>query len=226
MTNYKVNGKKVKLPDGWHDVSFNDGMRIIEEEMNNVEIFSLLSGISIKEIREMKGYEDVYYFMEGFPFLKKLPDMQELPMSVTIDGKFVHIPFADNDDLFDFGDCSVGQIEDMKQIIRSKTKEWIDGEERELTPVENINLMPYIVSIYLNGLTGEYDYKESVGVYTKKIKEQISLKYMISMGGFFLIRLANSKSGQTPLSKTFRKTRKILKLALRKLIKALGFTQR
>ena len=225
MTRYKINGKKVNLPDGWHDVKFKHGVKILETEMNNIDIFSLFSGISKDEIRSVKNQESVYYFMQGFPFLNSLPDVADIPMSVKIDGLFYHLPFTDNLDKYDLGNASVGQIEDMKACIKNlyydMVEEDAEGQRRATTALEDIKMKSYITAIYLQPfISGEYDYSEAMEL-REKLEDQLSFKDIHAIGNFFLLRLTGLTSGlQIGLLHRLWITKK-LRQVFRRLIKTL-----
>ena len=48
MESYKINGQKIKMPTSWADVSFEQALNIFENNMNDLEIFSMFSGIPIE----------------------------------------------------------------------------------------------------------------------------------------------------------------------------------
>ncbi len=230
MTVYNINGTKTPMPDGWHDVKFKDGIKILEEDLSSIDVFSLFSGISKDEIRGVKNQDTIFYFMQGFPFLSSLPDVADIPMSVKVDKEYIHLPFADNLDKFDLGEASVGQIEDMKATIRKLYNEWVqedeEGERRATTPLEDIKMKSYITAIYLQPFVdGEYDYSKAM-VLKDKLEDKLSFKDIHAIGNFFLLRLTGLMNGQpVKLVRRLWITKK-LRQVFRSLIKTLGSMQR
>lgn len=227
MTIYKINGKETPMPDNWADVSYKDAMNIIENNLSEVEIFGLFAKMSDKEVRELNG-DDVKYFLYGFPFLRSTPmdDTPDIPMSIMWKGVRRFFPHADLKDDLDFGDTSVGQIEDMKQIITSASKELIVEEGDTLTNIDLIKMMPSIVAIYIQPfINGEYDYKKAM-VISKEVESELSFKETVLMGNFFLYKLTTSINGLKKESRILKWIKRSWTQAYRILTRRLGFTQR
>ena len=196
MTIYKINGNNTPMPDNWADVSYGDAMNIIENNLSEVAIFGLFAKMSKKEVRNLNG-DDVKYFLDGFPFLRSTPmdDTPDIPMSIMWKGVRRFFPHADLKDELDFGETSVGQIEDMKQVITSASKLLIVEEGDVMANIDLIKMMPSIVAIYIQPfINGEYDYKKAMNI-AKEIETELSFKETVLMGNFFLYKLTTSTSG-------------------------------
>lgn len=193
MEKYKINGQSITMPTGWHDVRYNDAMNILENQLNDVQVFSLFSGLSEKEVKNLNKEKDIYYFLQGFPFLNKLPiDIKgALPQTIKYKEARYELPYALPDDPYDFGDASVGQIEDMKAIMTKMVTEFLDGEERGLTNLEVFKIYPPLVAIFLHPILegSEYDYKASQKL-ADRIQKELSFKEVVYMGAFFLMKLS------------------------------------
>ena len=111
MESYKINGKKITMPTSWADVSYNHALKIFEESLTDLEVFSLFSGIPMNEVKKLKA-EPIYYFMQSFLFLKEIPntDIPQIPRSVKIGDQRRVMPFAMFKDEFDLGQASVDQV--------------------------------------------------------------------------------------------------------------------
>ena len=225
MRNIKVNGKKVSMPDGWHDVKFSDGFKIVKDQLNEVQTFALLSGMSVKKVRGLNKNEDIFYFVQGYPFLYSNPfnDTPSMPQSIKYKGDRIHFPFVMDSDPLDLGDCSVGQVEDMKALIATKIKEIGNEEDEELSNIDVLSIIPFIVSIYIQPfIDGEYDYKKAM-LLVDDLKKNLSYKDMIHIGNFFLKRLQGLTNGLMKGWKKPHQMKRLFLLVLKKLQKLLGF---
>ena len=226
MRKIKVNGKAVSMPDGWHDVKFIDGFKIVKDQLNEIEVFALFSGMSVKKVRGLNKNEDIFYFLQGYPFLYKNPvtDNPVMPQSIKYKGDRIHFPFVMDSDPLDLGDCSVGQVEDMKALIATKIKELDKEDDAELSIIEMISIMPFIVSIYLQPfIDGDYDYKKAM-LLVDDLKNNLSYKDMIHIGNFFLKRLQGLISGSMKGWKKPLRMKRLFLLVLKKLQTLLDFT--
>lgn len=197
MHKRKINKKTFNMPDGWHDVTFDNAMTIIKDNLNNVEIFSLLSGIPITEVKKLNKGEDVHYFLEGFPFLKKLPDINnpQVPRTIKYKGERYSFPHVLLDDEFDFGNTNVDQIEDMKAIIVNMNKDILKDEDRQLTHLELFEIYPYITAVYLQPIIEKnYSHARAMRM-AKSIKAELSFKEVLNMGNFFFQKSIGSING-------------------------------
>ena len=228
MEKYKINGKSITMPTGWHDVKYKDAIHILESDLNMVQIFSLFTGITEDEVKSMKGDKEISYFLEGFPFLKRLPvqDTPQIPRSIKYKGSRYFFPHVFFEDQFDFGETTVGQIEDMKAIIQKMSKEFLGDEERDLNYVEVMKIYPYIVAIYIQPIIEkEYNYKRAIKM-SGEIPLELSFKEVVYMGNFFLLKLGDSMTGLRKGSRRLNWMKKKLKQAYRILATRLGFMQR
>jgi hypothetical protein len=222
-----INGKKFDMPDGWHDVSFKNGIRIIKENMNEMQIFSMFSNIPLKEIRELNSSNDIYYYLQGFPFLRTLPvsDNPQIPRSVKYKGERYSFPHVLLNDEYDFGNTSVGQIEDMKAIIAKMNKEFIKDEDRVLTNLEVFEIYSYVVAIYLQPIIEKnYSYARAMRM-VEFIENELSFKEVMNMGAFFLTKLTHSINGYQKALRLPNWITKRLRRVQRSLVKHLDSMQ-
>lgn len=199
MKTYKIDGDKIQFPDGWHDVPYDKALKIIEGTLSDVEVFSLLTGMDKDRLLRLEKPKDVEIFMYGFPFLYGLPinDHPQIPITFKYGDQRYSLPHVLFNDPYDFGNCQVGQIEDMKAIIRKKIKEYVGDEEREMTNMEQIKLMRYVVAIFVQKIMDkEYSYDKSMKI-ADELGSNMSFKDVVSMGNFFLRKLIGLKSGSS-----------------------------
>ncbi len=215
------------MPDGWHDVKYNDAINIIENNLDAVSIFSLFSGLDKKTVRNLNKRKDISYFLQGFPFLNKIPlqETPQIPRSLIYKGSRYYFPHVFLDDEYDFGESEVGQIEDMKAIIVNQTKEFTGDEDRLLTNLELMKLFPPVVAIYIQPIIEqEYNYKRAMKL-ADEIQKELSFKEIIFMGNFFLLKLGTSTSGLKTGLRPLNWIKKKSKLAFRTLIRTLDSMQ-
>jgi hypothetical protein len=197
MEKYKINGRLITMPTGWHDVKYKDALHIIETQPNAVQLFSMFSGMKEKEVEALNKQDDIYYFMRGFPFLETSPitKQPDIPRTIKYKGESYSFPHVLFDDPFDFGETSAGQIEDMKAISITMTTELLNGEDRSLTPEEVYKLYPMVVAIYIQKIIEKkYSYKRAVKM-ADELQNEMSFKEVVYMGNFFLLKLANLTNG-------------------------------
>lgn len=227
MTTRKINGQLFRFPDGWHDVPFNVGRRILNGELEGVELFSALSGVDVKSIETSDAPEVIEKFLYGFPFLATLPteDFPEIPISITIDGHNIYFPHVKDGEPFDFGKATVGQIEEMDNVIQKHYKK--KDNDKGLSLVEQMEIMPLVVAMYVQPFVQgtEYDTKKANKL-AKVIESQCSVKEVVNIAQFFFRKLYPSKDGLTNKCPRVLSLIKRLKRVFMRLTMFLGFTQR
>jgi hypothetical protein len=210
MEKYKLGNHRFTMPSSWQDINFRTGMKILSEKLSELQLMALLSGIPEKELEESTDLETIYHFIGAFTYLTRLPanvENPEMPNSVKFGDRLVIFPFVLYADKFDLGKCSVGQVKDMEMIISQKTKEITDGT-RDLTELELLTIMPYVVAIYFQSLLDQkYDYDKAMKL-VPEIEEKLSFKELINIGYFFFRRLIALNNG---LSKGHRKQSSMIK---------------
>ena len=182
-----------QLPRGWHDISFEKGLKALEAD-NEVERLAILSDRSAEEIRKSTDIDSIYYFTHAITFLNSLPDAA-FPRSVKMGKDRILFPFVNYSDEFDLGDVAVGQVEDMQAILVKMNKEFVRDEERELTSAEMLKICPHVVAIYLQGIIEDYDGQKAM-MLVKRVQKELSFKDCVSMGYFFFLRLGALMTGQ------------------------------
>lgn len=197
MEKYKINGKSIEMPTGWHDVKYKDAIHILENNFDTVKIFSLFSGIPEDEVKELNKKDDIYHFLKGFPFLNRLPaqEVPSIPRSIKYKGVFYLFPHVFLDDAFDFGEISVGQIEDMKLTITNMMKEFKGDEVRDVTEMEVLKIFPPVVAIYLQAMIEKkYNYNRAMKM-ADELQGDLSFKEVVYIGNFFLLKLGGLITG-------------------------------
>jgi len=220
MEAIKLGKTKIHIPSGWHEVNYNKAFLILDSELDEVQTLALLTDKTEKEIRTATDIETIFYFVNTFQYIHKLPEqVNEFPRSVKLGIDRLIFPYISYGDKFDLGQSEVGQVEDMLMIMVKMNNEFIGDEERtELTPLEMIQITPFLVAIYLQKLLdGEYDGKKAL-VLVDRVKEELSFKECLSIGYFFFNRLRNYKSGRQNELKVYHSMRRKLKRALMNLM--------
>lgn len=231
MEKFKIgkNKLRVSLPSGWHEVPFWQGVRIIEGNLTEIEIMSLLSGVDKQELEESTDFETIYYLMHAYTFLKAMPDLStpQIPRSIKFNGDTVIMPHVLYSDKFDLGKISVGQIKDMEMTITNMLYDLNEEgiEKKEVSNMDTIKVCPFLIAIFLQKIIDKkYDYDKAMKM-VDAISKELSFKEVIHMGYFFLQRLSvlrlGSQNGSLKLSWTKRKFRRVLM----SLMQRMGLTQ-
>ena len=226
MESYKLGKTKIQIPSGWHEINYNKALLIIDGELNEVQTLALLTDKSEKDIRTATDINTIFYFINTFQYIHKLPEqVNEFPRSVKLGIDRLIFPYVSYGDKFDLGQSDVGQVEDMLMIMVKMSNEFIGEEERkELTQLELILITPFIVSIYLQKvLDGEYDGKKAMKL-VERVKEELSFKECLSIGYFFLNRLNSYRSGQPNGLRVYHSIRKKFRRGLMNLMQRMGST--
>ena len=164
---FKIGDKKFSLPSGWGQVPYWKAEKLIRDNPSPVAALALLADVDVKDLRKSK---DVHFLFDTLTFINKLPE-DGFPASVVYEHERYPLPWVNLSDEFDLGECEVGQVEDMQLIISQKVKEFMGEEERSLTDLEAIEIIPYIVAIYIQKVVdGSYDGKKSQKI-VDKVKE-------------------------------------------------------
>jgi len=217
MEGYKLGKTSIKVPSGWHEISYNKAMELLEGEYNAVETLAILSNKTPEEIRKSTDIETIFYFTNTFLYLKQLPGT-DYPRSIQMGVDLIKFPAP-----IDLGNAEVGQVEDMQAIIMNMNKEFIGDETRELTEIELIKIMPYIAAVYIQKLLeGEYDGNRAQAL-VPRIKEEVSFKAITGMGYFFLSRLTDLMNGPESEWQKAHLTRKRWKRVFRNSMKRLAY---
>ena len=189
-----------EVPDGWHEVSFSHAYQILTQKFTDVELLALLSNKLVSDLRKVTDLEAIRYLIDSLTYLQRLPVKKnpEFPKTVT---RLSHdpdhseveelteiaLPWLNYYDDFDLGGCSVGQVEDMSQVIKDRNAQ---------TDLEVIEIYPKIVAIYLQPLFQPKDYSYVMAMkFAQTVEEDIDFKTVYNMGLFFLTRLSGSIAG-------------------------------
>jgi hypothetical protein len=198
MENYKLGKIKFKMPSSWQDVSFKTGVEILKSGDSDIKLLSRLSGISYDELINATDFEELFYFINSFTWVGTLPlkESPEMPKSVKFGDRLIIFPHVVYNDTFDLGNASVGMVKDMEAVLTNKTREVLNGEERDLTNIELIEILPFVVAIYLQKVMDRnYDYEKAMRL-VDDVSEKMSFKEVLNIGYFFLQKLIALNNGQ------------------------------
>jgi hypothetical protein len=123
------------------------------------------------------------------------------------------MPYVVYSDSNDLGESTVGQVEDMQELIKV---------ENPQTDIEAIQLYPKICAIYLQPimLFEKYDYKKALK-YAETVEKEIDFKTVINMGAFFFKRLHDLLTGLSHNAPKTNRLKKKLKRAYGNLVQRL-----
>lgn len=183
---FKKSNLSFTLPSGWHDVPFNKAFEIITQDLTDLQIISILTGHSVKLLKQSTDLETIHYLKQSLLFLNEDPIKKNPEFPVKCMGK--PLPYVNYADKFDLGKVTVGQVEDMQAEIAK-----VDQEDEQGI----LQVFPVIIAIYMQPIYNNkpYDYDEAIGM-VKDVEEQVDYKTMINMGSFFLRKLAGWSTGQ------------------------------
>lgn len=208
MESFRINGKRFNMPSGWHEVSFKNAMEVIH--MDDVEVFSKLSGIPLEECRELEDPEALSYFISSFRFLKNHPQIAEIPLSFMYGDERILCPETDWQDIKDLGKMNVGQLNDIKSYYLKHFEELSTGDDWKPSSSEIYQVMPGMVAIYVQKLIDKkYDYGKAMSM-VEEVQENMSFKDVVAIASFFLLRLNASLIGS---QKTQPKSQSVIKKA-------------
>jgi hypothetical protein len=183
MIQFKVNGKKVKVPTRYEELSFNEYYEILKSPREVVQKISMFTGIDCETLKKSTiiGLDEV---LIALSFLNKPPEMPGFTDKV---GKY-NIPNSSGK--FDIQFESLAQFEDLRAIIKKVKAD-------DLLSI--FDAYPKMVAIYLQKIRdGEYDNSKAMQM-VEEIKTFPALEVM-TLGGFFFIKLLNLLSGTVPSS--------------------------
>ena len=218
MITWKVGKEKIKLPDGWHDVSYNDAMYVIENDLPRLKALSHISG---KDLSKYSLDGNAQTLFNSYQFLNSLEVGEpDLPKIFTLNDVTRSVHLGHFDDEESFGEVSVGQIEDMVTEIQNYAIS-IDGE---LTELDLLKLYPRLIAIYVDPILSlrDYDYNTSQKR-VEDIKEQFDFKTVSKMGAFFFAKSINYGNGQNKTQSKLILRIKKFKRALWKFLRNGGF---
>jgi hypothetical protein len=182
MINFKLNGKPLQFPSSWEDITFNQYVAIMKAK-SDLEHLSILSGIDYEIIRkaEIGGVEELIIAMS---FLQKLP---VIPPSVDRVGPY-SLPL-NNKGQFDIRLESLGQFEDMRQIMRKLPENDI---------IVHTEAYAKYVAIYLQKIRDKVYDPMKVAELEEQVKGYNAYE-VLSAGAFFFIKLVRLSTG-TPIT--------------------------
>lgn len=178
----------MNYPKSWKEVTFKQFATLNSEGVSDSYIVSIMTGLSHKEIQEMRDLDKYHEILKSLTFLNKVPDFTELPEKTTFRGKILDIP----DDL---GNLTVIQIEHMKSLLANKTSE------------TDYSLWTKSVAIWIQGMIEEYDFGKAMELVPEV--EMMPCKDVLGIGSFFLKKstgyingiLNNVQNSYTPSKK-------------------------
>lgn len=214
---FKSSGLRFTLPSGWHEVPYIKGLQIISSKKKDLEVMALLmkdldgNDISLDKIKSSTDLTTIHYVKESLLFLKELPIKKypEFPKKVFD----IELPYVNYADHFDLGQCTVGQVEDMKSKLKNK---------KFKNDIETIEIFPVLCAIYLQPIIDNSNYdSKRINKITEKIEKELDFKTVINMGNFFLQRLHVLVNGQMKELRRAHSLRMRLRLAFSNLLQRL-----
>ena len=214
MLKLKKSKLKINLPDGWHEVSFNLGLKIVSQKINDpLKLMSLFTKYSEEKLKQSTDLETIYLMMDTLLFLKQDPikNLPEFPYKVLD----IDLPWVSYHDSFDLGGCSVGQVEDMKAYIQNNLPK--DSKDVDVLEI-SLALVAIYLDPYLN--KSDYDYNRAIKSISS-LGDKLDYKTVINMGGFFFEKLKGLTVGQVRGLKRRDTIRRKLTLVFRNLLQRL-----
>lgn len=214
------------LPDGWHEVSFDSAIKIIEGDKNPISIVEkLINGrlpknkieVSKQQLNKSTDLKSWLAIVSSLTFLEDLPLKENrtfFPKKVL--GK--ELPWVSFSNKFDLGGCTVDQVESMKRFL---------AERKDINEQDFIKeVYPAICAIYLQPIldNDEFYYQKAIEKTLPFIKQNIDFKTIISMGDFFLKKLNALINTSKKESNKAALLVKKLKLDVTRFLRRLGFT--
>ena len=184
MIPFKLNGKNLKMPSSWMDLTFDQYIKVLQCKGGTVEIISLFTGVD-KEALLKSEFTGLEYVMEAISFLKEpfvfekaTPNVGKYKLPLNSKGEF-NIQFE-----------TLAQFEDMRS-------EMIKTPDNDL--VELVKSYAKFVAIYVQKIRdGEYNYDKALAlipeIYTMPAHE------VITTGSFFFVKLLTLLIGTAPTS--------------------------
>ena len=170
---YKTTGETVefKMPTSWADVSFNKFVQL-DSLKTDSEFIAVLSGLEKHSVRDIAQSNKFIELVNDLQFLKQQPSKDMIPPSfIAFAGVKVKTPI-------DIAMDTLGQYEDLKNSIK------VDGFDRYLIAL----------AIYLQPIKdGTYNL-----IKAKKLSKEVGelpCELVLTMGGFFLMKLYGLKDG-------------------------------
>lgn len=191
MINFKINGKSVLIPTSWEDLTYSQYLEIFNLKDDVLQLVSILSGTDY-EILKTATISGLDKLLEAISFINTPP---EFPGYVSECGPY-KIP-SNKEGKFNIQYESLGQFEDARQAI-SKT---------EPGALALTKAYGKIVSIYLQKIKdGKYNPSE-VPAMEEEINNYPAYQ-IITLGGFFFLKLRSLLSGTVKTSPPIPQTPK------------------
>jgi hypothetical protein len=205
MKTYRIDGKKVKVPTSWDDVSFRKYMKILRlrPDSTDNEFLGIMLDITIDRTTEFENLDQVLKDLNFARFPKAMPASPTrlgtfiFPQTIIwtrgnvwqrIKSKFTKLP------VFEVGAVdlpleSIGQFEDMRKVMTQyNPADELTDQERVAFATE---AYPKYAAIYCQKMRDKvYDYEKAM-----KLSEEFwdcSSTEVITVGNFFFTKLLNS----------------------------------
>lgn len=191
MIPFKLNGKQIQFPSSWHDLTFAQHIKIMEGSCNTYhKLISLFTGIDEETIRKYDEAGKIAGIDQIITALNFLKTPSKFDTVTTEIGTF-KLPINHNKQ-FNIQFESLAQFEDM----RARMLKVPDNDAVELAKA-----YPSYIAIYLQKIRdGRY-----VSNKAKEMEAEIwnyPAYQVITLGGFFLIKLLNLLTGIPATSQT------------------------
>lgn len=205
MKYYRIDGKKVKVPTSWDDVSFRTYMKILRVKPNctDNEFLGIMLDMEIDRKTEFENLDQVLKDMNFARYPKLIPESPTrlgtfiFPQKIIwtrgnvwqrIKSKFTKLP------VFELGSVelpleSLGQFEDMRAVMaKHNPPDELTDQERVAFATE---AYPKYAAIYCQKMRdGKYDHKKAMEL--AETFWDCSSTEVITVGNFFFSKLLTS----------------------------------
>lgn len=181
MITFKLNGKKIKIPSAWSDLTFRQYLQIFNLSDDYLQLLSLLSGLDYETVKKsiIIGLDSLIEAMSFVNTPFTIPEysntLGKYKLPVNSKGHF-NVQFE-----------SLAQFEDMRAVVKS-----LPGNDLKA----HTEAYARYAAIYLQKIRdGEYD-PEKAKAMVEEVMEMPALE-VLSAGSFFYVKLMSLLNGTT-----------------------------
>lgn len=195
MIDFKLNGKKLRIPSSWDEVTTGQYLQLLNLKEDYLQAVSIFSGVDYETFKKavVIGLDDL---IKTLSFIKNGPDLSKISDKVGGYDVPKNVQFE-----------TLAQFEDMRAVIQK-----CNGI------MEVTKAYPQIVAIYLQKIRDkEYDYTKS----QLMVDEVLTMpaKEVITVGAFFYVKLTSLLRGTQTTSPPTTQSPKKSKQGSRKSVK-------
>lgn len=210
MIPFKLNGKNLKIASSWHDLTFDQYVKVMESKGGTADMIALFTGIDVEVIKKA-NFTGLDTVIEALSFLKKpyqfdksTPNVGKYKLPLNSKGEF-NIQFE-----------TLAQFEDMRSAM-------IKTPDNDM--VELVKSYAKFVAIYVQKISdGEYSYDKAIAMIPEIY--QMPAHEVITAGSFFFVKLLTLLTGTAPTSQKATTNQKKKKQVTRSSKKSLAITRR